>query len=753
MAAVPDKCIVAGCVTKSHTKHLFYLNIKAKENPYQKMDARPHQHINTQSVGDNLFIGLKREDRVSMKFQLKKRNRAQSLSKMVLRFNAMTVAVTVAITCTVALVSMDNSIRDLSRKQAAASIKIVREDLADMEQALLDSAQAIAGDREILAAVASGDSNKITGKLTELAQTLNLETATITDQNGTVLARAHEPASKGDDLSYQQTVSRAMAGEASSGIEAGTTVKYAVKAGAPIYTSAGKVNGVITVGYRLDNPEFVDQLKEKIGAEFTIFAGDERVNTTIMENGERIVGTKLDRKIADVVIGQKQQYIGNATIYGKNYTAVYSPILSKDGSTVTGILYSGSDMTETEKKLAEEIFLIVAIAVLAVLLSMPIGAWILKKRLKIPLEKVVGAAKAIEAGVIDESLNLQLQSITSSDEIGSLARSMEGAVRSVNGIAEDAQILAQAIAANDLTVEIDTSSHSGVYKEIVVVVDGLFSQIGSILEQIRQVADSIGAGSEHISSASQTLAQGATEQASSTEELAATISEIAQQIKENATNANGANSLTQEAGQEVTIGSRHMDDLLAAMDEISRTSSEIGKIIKTIDDIAFQTNILALNAAVEAARAGSAGKGFSVVADEVRNLAIKSAEAAKSTTSLIETSTLAVGKGGKIAKETEQALRTVVEKTEQVSRIVSEISQAARKQSDGIYQVNVGVEQISGVVQTNSATAEETAASSEELAGQALMLREMVGRYRLKNRTASLHTNKQTRFTEAQSKY
>ncbi len=719
------------------------------------MDAKPYEHVNTQSVGDNLINGL-REDRVSMKFQFKKRNRTQSLSKMVLQFNAMTVAVTVAITCTFALVSMDNSIRDLSRKQAAASIEIVKEDLTDMEQDLLDSAQAIAGNHEISAAVAAGDQEKITSKLGELANSLNLEMATVTDEKGTVIARTHEE-NKGDDISYQENVRRAMQGEATAQIETGTAVRFAVRAGAPVYETNGKVAGVISVGYRLDNPKFVDELKEKIGAEFTIFAGDERVNSTIMENGERIVGTKLDKKIADVVIGQKQQYIGNATLYGKNYTAVYSPILSEDGSTVTGILYSGSDMTETEKKLAEEIFLIVTIAVLAVLLSMPIGAMILKKRLKAPLEKVVNAAKAIETGVIDESLNLQLQSITSRDEIGSLARSMEGAVRSVNRIAEDSKVLAEAIANHDLTVQIDTSSHSGVYKEIITVVDSLFSQIGSILEQIRQVADSIGVGSEHISSASQTLAQGATEQASSTEELAATISEIAQQIKENAMNANGANSLTQEAGQEVTIGSRHMDDLLAAMDEISRTSSEIGKIIKTIDDIAFQTNILALNAAVEAARAGSAGKGFSVVADEVRNLAIKSAEAAKSTTSLIETSTLAVGKGGKIAKETEQALRTVVEKTEQVSRIVSEISQAARKQSDGIYQVNVGVEQISGVVQTNSATAEETAASSEELAGQALTLREMVGRYRLKNRMASLHENKQsfheTRFTEAQSKY
>ncbi len=691
---------------------------------------------------------------MSMKFfQLKKGKGTQSLSTMVLQFNAITVAAAVAVTCTFALVSMNSSIGEQSKKQAAASIGIVEEDFSDMKQDLLDSAQTIANNREVSAAVAAGDQGKIMSKLGELASTLNLEMVTVTDEKGTAIARTHE-AEKGDDISDQENVRRAMAGEATAQAEAGTVVRLAIMAGAPVYDSSGKIAGVVSVGYRLDNPAFVDELKEKIGPEFTIFEGDERINSTIIENGERIVGTKLDPKIAEIVIGQKQQYIGNATLFGKNYTAVYSPILSQDG-TVTGILFSGSDMTETEKKLTEEIILIMIIAALTILLSMPIGAMILKKRLKAPLGKVVIAAKAIEEGVIDESLSLQLQSITSRDEIGSLARSMEGAVRSVNQIAQDSQILARAIAENDLTVKIDTATHSGVYQEIITVVDSLFSQTGLILEQIRQVADSIGVGSEHISSASQTLAQGATEQASSTEELAATISEIAQQVKENAMNANGANSLAQETGQEVTISSRHMDDLLSAMDEISRTSSEIGKIIKTIDDIAFQTNILALNAAVEAARAGSAGKGFSVVADEVRNLAIKSADAAKSTTSLIETSVFAVEKGGKIARETEQALRFVVEKTAEVSRIVGEISEAARKQSDGIYQVNVGVEQISDVVQTNSATAEETAASSEELAGQALTLREMVGKYHL--RTVSEQSNSgrhsEHSFSHAQSKY
>ena len=212
--------------------------------------------------------------------------------------------------------------------------------------------------------------------------------------------------------------------------------------------------------------------------------------------------------------------------------------------------------------------------------------------------------------------------------------------------------------------------------------------------------------------------QGATEQASSVEELAATIHIISEQINENAANAHEANDRTNVAVSEMGSANDKMKELVGAMDEISASSDETQKIIKTIEDIAFQTNILALNAAVEAARAGAAGKGFAVVADEVRNLAGKSAEAAKNTTSLIENTVAAINKGNSLVTEVADKMSNAMEASNVVVDLNMKISEASKQSADSVTQVTVGIEQISSVVQTNSATAEESAAASEELSGQ-----------------------------------
>ena len=238
-------------------------------------------------------------------------------------------------------------------------------------------------------------------------------------------------------------------------------------------------------------------------------------------------------------------------------------------------------------------------------------------------------------------------------------------------------------------------------------------------------------GSQQVADGAQSLAQGATEQASAVEELLASMTEMQQQVKDNAEHASSASELAGEAGDGVAESNRIMDELMRAMDDINATSNEISRVIKSIDDIAFQTNILALNAAVEAARAGSAGKGFAVVADEVRNLAAKSAESVKTTTVLIQNTLDAIAKGSELANSTSAALHGVVSKAAAVNDRVLEIARASDEQLIAINQMTAGCEQVSAVIQSTSATAEESAAASEELSGQANMLKEMISKFKL----------------------
>lgn len=660
-----------------------------------------------------------------------KKKTFNGLSRRIMRITGICVAIAVIITAAVALFSMNSLIKEIAKERAASSVNVMKEKLDNISKTSEISAKTFALDQTIIDAITNKNSSKLLSEIKALGETLGIGNITVTDYKGSVLSSTYD--TKSDDISNHEAIKIALAGNVFSGIDYDVNTKYSVDTSVPIYSNVGKVIGTISIVYNLDNHELVDNLKEITGDEFTVFAGDERISTSIINNGERAVGTRLDSTIADIVINNKQMYIDKAKIFDKNYITAYYPIISNDGNTVTGILFSGRDYSDVERKVFINIFTIMIIAILLIIVDISILANILNKVLKLPLEKVVNAAKAIETGDINDEVINNINGISTKDEIGLLARSMEGAMDSVKMMSDDIVLFHKSILNHDLTVVVDKSKHQGVYGDIVETVENLFSELKHILQEIKIMADGIDSGSSHVSAASQSLAQGSTEQASSTEELASTIEDISQQISENANNADQASSLSMDANSEVKVSSNHMGDMVNAMNNINNISNEISKIIKTIDDIAFQTNILALNAAVEAARAGAHGKGFAVVADEVRNLANKSADAAKSTAVLIEHSIEAVVNGSKIADITEQALQSVVEKTYKVNGIVYQIAEAAQKQSEGIKQISIGIEQISSVVQSNSATSEETAAASEELAAQAESLRDMVSIYKMKS--------------------
>ena len=339
------------------------------------------------------------------------------------------------------------------------------------------------------------------------------------------------------------------------------------------------------------------------------------------------------------------------------------------------------------------------------------------------IDKNVGqfyeAAKVIAQGRVDVNIVKYHD-----DEFGALA---DEYMKVVDNIKYQSKI-AEEVSNGNLTITVNPKSSEDILGNSMkkLVEDNLH-----VLSNISEAGSQVTVSSSQVASASQALAQGSTEQASAIQEITASINEIAEKTKQNAEQANEASGLVNTAISDVKEGNEQMKNMVGAMQEINKSSESISKIIKVIDDIAFQTNILALNAAVEAARAGEAGKGFAVVAEEVRSLAAKSASAAAETAELIEESIGKVNAGSKIADETAEAMETIAKAVQQSEVIINGIAESSNYQATAVAQIEQAVTQVSQVVQTNSATSEECAAASEELSNQAAKMREMLSIYNL----------------------
>lgn len=338
-------------------------------------------------------------------------------------------------------------------------------------------------------------------------------------------------------------------------------------------------------------------------------------------------------------------------------------------------------------------------------------------------------------GVLNEMAKGNLDVTVEGDYQGDLAQmkyALNETIRSLSGYIRDISQTLADIAGGDLTVEIH-SEFKGDFVQIKDSINNIIVSLNSTLNEIQTSSDEVAAGSSKLSEGSQQLSQGASEQAGAIEQLNESINQIASQTRESAANAGQASEITNMVKADAAGGNEQMQKMLTAMQEIGEASANINKIIKVIDDIAFQTNILALNAAVEAARAGQYGKGFAVVAEEVRNLAGKSADAAKDTTELIEDSIKKTKLGMEIANGTAEALNKIVNGVDQAAELMNSITVSSQAQAAGVTQIGRGIEQISEVVKVNSVTAEETAASSEELSGQSEFLHQKISTFQLKN--------------------
>ncbi|MEG0019411.1 MAG: methyl-accepting chemotaxis protein [Oscillospiraceae bacterium] len=558
-------------------------------------------------------------------------------------------------------------------------------------------------------------------------------------QRGNIVGLNGRSLLDGTDFSDRDYIQTALKGKAviSSPVMSKVTGLLTVIVAAPIWDGGVPGSRVVGAVYFAPNEEFLNDIMRsiKISENAGAYIIDKNgytiadLNLDTVKAGENIEElAKSDKTLAPLSIMHGEMHAGKTgfgtyKIHGISKFLGYSPIAGTDGWCM-GVSAYTKDFT---KAMINSIYITIGLLIGALLVAWVVASTVGKK-ISAPISTCTDRLVLLSQG----DLKSPVPTVTSRDETGALARATTTIVDGLTSIIVDIDGVLSGISNGDLTVA-PSVAYPGDFKNMETSVGKVLLDLNDTMANINIAADQVSSGSDQVSSGAQALSQGATEQASSIEELSATITEISAQITQNAGNVKLANNLVAETGAEVSSGNEKMQDMVIAMKDILGKSGEIGKIIKTIDDIAFQTNILALNAAVEAARAGSAGKGFAVVADEVRNLAQKSAEAAKNTTGLIEGTITAVQKGSKIADDTAKSLEIIVEKAQHIITTIEQIAVASSQQAEGASQITVGVDQISSVVQTNSATAEESAAASEELSSQASLLKDLVSRFKMRD--------------------
>ena len=618
-----------------------------------------------------------------------------------------------------------------AKEQARSGVEGLHNLLEESKNDMKAKAVMLAANPDVARAVEARDTAQVLAIMEKILKEAPIDSVSISDNQGVVIARVHEPSKKGDSIAKQKNVSEALKGNVTSAIEPGPVIKISARAGAPVRNAQGQIVGVITTSASLSKNETVDYAKKLFKVDTSLFLGDVRESTTIMLDGKRQVGTKLDPKIADIVLKQGKQFDGEATIFNTAYMTSYEPIIGPAGKAI-GVLFAGRSLVDAHAA-RNKMGMAVGVATLLALILAFVATLFMAKRITDPLRQM---GEALASGDLTRTLD-----VNTKDEVGVMSQHFNTMVVELRKLVRQVNELSQTLAAS--SEELAASAE----------------QSSEVSQQVAQAITEVAAGTSKQLSAVNDASAIVEEVSASAEEVAATAETITGlSHKSTAATLNGSSAIDRAVQQMGNIGdgSKAVND---AVEKLAESSRHIDEIVNVISGIAGQTNLLALNAAIEAARAGEQGRGFAVVAEEVRKLAEQSESATKEITKLIaqnhmdiqkavqamEVSSSSVKVGIDVVNAAGVTFREISQLTEEVSTQMEGISSAIGEIAKGSERIVVSVRDIetvskdsAGQSQSVSAAAEEMTASmteisssSQSLAKMAQELQVAIARFRL----------------------
>ena len=638
------------------------------------------------------------------------------------------VAVIVGLTIWIVSVQTNSLVNDIASSNAQSANYSLQAMLEEYQDEVFSRAEMIGKTSGVISAVRNSEPYSLYSEITALRSGVDI--IIVYDRNGKFLTRS-DSGLDGSIFDNQEDIQETLSTwQGTRTIKKGTDGKLYTYGSSVIRGSDGAVIGAVVCAHDLTLEKHVDKIKERSNCDVSIFVGDIRMATTLIdENGERPVGLPASAEIAERVIGQGLDFEARAEFFGETLLSLYTPFIVDDE--VIGMLYAGVNIDSAiakERGLITSVLLAIAITGIVCIVIIFVFS---SRAISRPLNRISHFAERIRQGDIGIASGSEISiDVHSNDEVGLMAHALESAFAELRGYVGEIGERMNELAKGDLVTE-STYEFQGDFILIKDSINNIVRDLSDVMKKFKMSAAQVSTSSSQIAAGAKLLAEGATIQASSIDELSATINEILEETTQNAKVAKEATELSSSIRGYAEKGSLQMEKMMLAIDDINESSNKISKVIKVIDDIAFQTNILALNAAIEAARAGVHGKGFAVVADEVRDLATKSALAANDTANMIADSVEKANLGLDIANETYESLKEIVDGINRSAEIVIQVAESSEEQASIISQVNTGIDLVAQVVSQNNATAEESAAASVEMSEQSLVLQQTMQHFKV----------------------